>query len=78
MAPDHLGGGLAELDLDMALVDLCPTRESGAQGVAGEQRETLALGQVAAKACRAAARFTSSATGVVALRGVPDRRSALA
>lgn len=50
IASGHLGAGVAELLLDVALVDLGRGGEAGAQRVAGEQGRALGLGQVAAQA----------------------------
>ena len=50
IASGHLGAGVAELLLDVALVDLGRGGEAGAQRVAGEKGRALGLGQVAAQA----------------------------
>ena len=48
----HLGGGMAELLLHMALIDLCGGGEAGPQQMAGKERAALGLRQVAAHAGR--------------------------
>jgi hypothetical protein len=48
VAAGHLGGGMAELALDMGFVDGSRRGKSGAQGVAGEQRQASGFGQIGA------------------------------
>ena len=50
IAPCHLGGGMAELFLDITLVDLGRGGEAGAQRMAGKQLYPFGLGQLAANA----------------------------
>ena len=56
VAPGHFGGGVAELLLHVALVDLGRGGEAGAQRMAREFPLPLALGEVAAHARRLARR----------------------
>ena len=52
VAAGHFGGGVAELLLDPALVDLGGRGQAGAQRVSGELVPPFALGQIAAHARR--------------------------
>jgi hypothetical protein len=47
IAAGHLGTGVAELPLDVALIDLCGRGEAGAQRVSGEFLPPLGFGRLA-------------------------------
>ena len=48
--PRHLSGGVTEVLLNVALVDFSARGKACPQGMAGKQRKTLLLGQVAPNA----------------------------
>ena len=45
VAAGHFGGGMAELALDVGLVDFGRGGEAGPEGMAGEGQRPLALGE---------------------------------
>ena len=51
VAAGHFSAGVAEMLLDVRLLDLGRGGEAGAQRVAAEREASLALGKVAAQAC---------------------------